>query len=487
MAIDEKALDEIIARLEKEVAARPRDTGVRLQLALTYMKRMRRDEAVAQLEKVIEQDRRNVEAHYYLGIVHADLGDLDKAQEFFEKTVGIDRRHGPSHYFLGKIMAMRGNIDGAVKETEKSVEANPGNVLAHSQLGELYIATNRPADAAVHWQKILELDPSNLQALHNMGALITDMHQYDKALDYLTRAERLGSDNAGLFYNLGICYLATGQAEKAAKALEKSLELEPENATTLTTMGEVYATSDDLDKAIGCWQKALIHEPDAIPPMYNLGLAFFQKSLKEEKKELRDDAIIMWEKCLAQDRTYVPAYRSLSAASVMTGDLDAAIARWESLAMFMPGNVEAVLSVGDLSFRKGDFEKAEQCAQGLLEKMEQVEDAPGQKEVRSSIELLYGSALVAHGKVREGLNHWVQAMGLDPNFALSNSTFIGRAIWPGLIEVAKAEAKNEDQSKVTGLIGSLVKEETRAPANAAAPSSAKEKKGGLPWFTRGKK
>ena len=82
MGVDEKALDEIISRLEREVASRPKDIPLRLQLSLSYMKRGRTDEAKGGLEKVIELDKRNLEAHYYMGILHADEGDLDKAQEF---------------------------------------------------------------------------------------------------------------------------------------------------------------------------------------------------------------------------------------------------------------------------------------------------------------------------------------------------------------------------------------------------------------------
>jgi cytochrome c-type biogenesis protein CcmH/NrfG len=39
VAIDERSVDEIIARLEKEVSQHPKDTGTRLQLALSYMKK----------------------------------------------------------------------------------------------------------------------------------------------------------------------------------------------------------------------------------------------------------------------------------------------------------------------------------------------------------------------------------------------------------------------------------------------------------------
>lgn len=482
MGVDQKSLNEIIARLEKEVAARPKDTRIRLQLALSYMRTARPEDAIRELSTVIEEDRRSAEAHYYLGILHADQGDLDKAQESFEKAIAIDKRHGPSHYFLGKLMVLRGNVDGAIKETEKALEAAPGNVMAHAQLGELYIAKGRPSDALTHWQKVLELDPSNLQALHNLGALSTDAQKHKEALEYLLRAERLGSENPGLFYNMGICYYATKETDRAVSALEKSVELEPDNVVTLTTLGEVYATGGDLDRAIETWEKALEVKPDSVFPTYNLGLAFYQK--KETEK-----AVELWEKSIRLDATYVPAYRNLAAAAVMAGDTGAAIAWWEALEKVMPGSPEPALATGDLSFRNGDFAKAGDYARGLLDRLDGFPDPEAHRELRASAELLYGSALIASGKPKEGVSHWVKSMEADPNFALANSAFISRAIWPGLVEDAKAHARSEDQRKAASLVGSLVAQDVVPPAGDTKPEVdvKQRKKGGLSWFFRGRK
>jgi tetratricopeptide (TPR) repeat protein len=171
----------------------------------------------------------------------------------------------------------------------------------------------------------------------------------------------------------------------------------------------------------------------------------------------------------------------------MSGDLPRAIGYWESIAMIMPGSPEVDMALADLNFRNGEYDKAETYAESLSEKLAEGTEQPGAREMRSSVELLLGTIFLAQGKAKDGVARWTKSMEIDPNFALANSAFIGRAVWPGLIEAAKAVAKTDDQRKAVSLVGSLVKEETKQPAAAAKSDGASEDKKGRSWFSRGKK
>jgi tetratricopeptide (TPR) repeat protein len=254
----------------------------------------------------------------------------------------------------------------------------------------------------------------------------------------------------------------------------------------MTTLGEVYATSGELDKAMAMWQKALDAKPDALYALYNMGLGYFQQGKPDEAKE-------MWKKCIKVDPTYLPAYKNYATASAMAGDLEEAIGAWKQAHAVTPALHEPYMALGDLYFRAGQFDEAGKYVTQLVDKMDQAdsETAARMKELRASVELLYGSILLAQGNAGEGAARWAQAMGYDPNFALANATFIGKTIWRGLVEAAAGAAKNEDQRKAASLVGSLVSDDVKPPLVSekepeAAPAKTEKKKGGFSWFFRGK-
>ncbi len=175
----------------------------------------------------------------------------------------------------------------------------------------------------------------------------------------------------------------------------------------------------------------------------------------------------------------------------MAGDLEGAISKWLEAHRVTPSLHEPYLALGDLYFRNGQYDEAGDCVEKLMQRMEDVQDRPTapDKEFRASVELLYGAILLVKGQSGKGVERWRRAMELDPNFALANATFIGKALWPGLVEAAQSGARTEDQRKAARLVGSLVSEDT-APQPACSPAPREDeaqKKGGFPWFSREKK
>ena len=121
-------------------------------------------------------------------------------------------------------------------------------------------------------------------------------------------------------------------------------------------------------------------------------------------------------------------------------------------------------------------------------------DVQDKRYVQSAAELLHGAVLLAMGKSKDGVSKWVRSMKYNPNFAMDNSGFITRSIWPELIEKAQKAARDEDGNKAIRLVNSYVKEETSAPSGITrdgdkedSEDSGKGKKGARSWFFRGRK
>ncbi len=484
MDIDDKAMDEIIARLEKEVKARPKDDRVRLQLALSFMRRGLADEALSHLEIVMGNDRKNADAHYYAGIINADRGELDEAKKYFRRAISLNRRHSSARYFLGKLLAIEGDVEGAIKETEKACNLAPGNASVRAQLGELYLANNRPEDSVEQWEKVLEFDGSNLQALHNLGAIRTDMGQYDKALEYLTRAKRLGSQNPGLFYNMGLCYSATNQPGEAIQAFQDSCDLETDPtvlARNRISLGEAYAVSGNFDKAIECWNTVLKDNPDDLFANYNMGLALLQRGEMEKARGF-------WRKAIEIEPSYISAHKNLAASYVMEGRFPEAIKVWQGIKKMLPQAVDVDLALSELHFRNGDLDVAHDQLNNLIEKLESGQQTEQTDVMQSRAELLRGTVLLAAGDGKRGVASWVRSMRLDPNFAMANAEFIAREIGPEIIDKARKDSRGAEAERVITLVGAYVShEQDRVREQRESEQVEDKKEGGFRWFRRGKK
>jgi arylsulfatase A-like enzyme/Flp pilus assembly protein TadD len=127
-----------------------------------------------------------------------------------------------------------------------------------------------------------ESDP---ELLNELGTAYSRKGDIEKAIEIYERALALDSKYPALYNNLGMNYLSLSLKKKDSKILQKSLEsfkksieLDQQYPLPYNGLGMAYRQAGNLEGAIYCWERALDLNPDFCPVLYNLGLAYMDKS-----------------------------------------------------------------------------------------------------------------------------------------------------------------------------------------------------------------
>ncbi|MGQ9672392.1 MAG: sulfatase-like hydrolase/transferase [Candidatus Aminicenantales bacterium] len=134
------------------------------------------------------------------------------------------------------------------------------------------------------WEKRLPQAEQDPEIWNSLGVAYASAGELEKAVAAYGRALQLDRDYPSAHINLGTSYLLLFQkskdeawAEKAIDSYERAIALEGNNAAAYNGLGAVYKMTGRLDEAISSWREALNLRPDFDHPLYNLGLAYFEK------------------------------------------------------------------------------------------------------------------------------------------------------------------------------------------------------------------
>jgi len=153
-----------ITRLEKQLAASPKNYRVMFDLANVYAEASKEEDAKDLLTKAIALNPKYVEAMVNLGGLYSDQEQHQEAIKWFEKALSLD----------------------------------PENCKARSNLGNSYYAEQRYPDAMFEYRRAIEKDPSCCSAMYNVAVAFADAGLFRDAVTYWKKVEQVcpGTDAA---------------------------------------------------------------------------------------------------------------------------------------------------------------------------------------------------------------------------------------------------------------------------------------------------
>ncbi len=205
---------------QQAVAARPKNTGFRYELARTYLFDRNWEKAIPLLEPLVADTEDNPEflehVLFDLGRSLERAGQFDRAVAVFQRLLALDQDHADASNYLGYMLAERGE---RLTEAKKLIE------------------------------RALKIDPENGAYLDSLGWVYYQLKQYENAARWLDRALAVEEETLrqtdpnspivdGLRENLAVIHEHAGDAaqkmgdlDRASHHYERAIEFDPDNQT----------------------------------------------------------------------------------------------------------------------------------------------------------------------------------------------------------------------------------------------------------------
>ena len=228
--------------------------------------------------------------------------------------------------------------------------------------------------------------PGNVQVFLNEGINYLKEGNLLLAVGNLDSALSLDSRLWMAHYYRGICHKMLRDLVEAKKDLLTSMAIHPRNAAAHVELGEIYHLQNLFAQAADEYNKAIAIDPQLAVSYYNLGslslamgetrkgLKYYEKCneidqsfpqaymmqglLKFKAKKRDNESIMLFDKAIAADSTYAPAYFWRGLAWIALDRSDQGLASWTKLSTLAPHNTFYTLMRGFLLIEMGDFDNA---------------------------------------------------------------------------------------------------------------------------------
>lgn len=271
------------------------------------------------------------------------LQDRSAAAESFAKAQALDPAHDESLRFLADHAYRGEDLDSAIgyfSELEKkSDDWDLDDFDEKVEVAQFYfqyatalLRLGRTEQGRGKLERALELNPSHLPSLRAIGPLWMEIKEWHKAQDVYRQILQLigGSGNSAslseAYTCLGEVELALGKTEKAKKRFNKALEIQENDVRALRGAAQVLFERQEWSTLLNHYNNIIYH---AKKPGYVIEAYLTKGFVLDVHMNLADKAAQHYEKSLTFD----------------------------------PGQLQALLRLGELALRRGDWASAGSLAE----------------------------------------------------------------------------------------------------------------------------
>ncbi len=286
---------------------------------------------------------------YTVATSYAYLNDYKKSRKFYEmilksKDIKLPGNLEQDVYldYIRLLIAMK-DYGKAYKETlnyEKLYGLSPDDVVKERFEALLLKGDMKGAKKALYILKMIAKDKQSLEKIEKMfkknprllgydylAVLYYSFKDYRKSAINYAKCAKLAKDKKSYLAGLALCYHNLGEIKKALKIYKKLYKKYPEDANVLNNYAYFLVEFDiDNRKALELAKKAVEKKPDVASYRDTLGYAYLKNGNIEKAEE-----------------NLLFAYKKA------------------------PLNPDICLHMGDLYFKKGDFDKAKEYWQDAID------------------------------------------------------------------------------------------------------------------------
>ncbi len=319
----------------------------------------RPDEALVDLDFILARVPQDAQAAYLKAMAEARAGDRAAArlaieqasQSLMQLSTERMQREPASVLLAGVVAQSAGSLDQARQYLKRYVKMRPRHVGSRKLLGRVQLDLGLGGEAVETLYPALKLAPDDPELLALTGSALLMQHDFREAAGMFERAIELLPEDAGTREQLAVGQLGTGQNELALASLEKIVAENPSQHRAAVLLTMLYSRTGRAEEAMATANQLLERWPRE-PTYLNLRGSLYMSA--------GDFASARADFETAEDIAshYVPAQLNLAKISVMEGDLDAAVERYQRVLDVNPRETIALRSLARVAVARGDINKA---------------------------------------------------------------------------------------------------------------------------------
>lgn len=168
---------------------------LKMEAALTCIRKVEYREAVKLLKEVIELDPYEVKAYRLCGQAYFYLGEDDRAISSFNSALSFDRQHESTLVWRGRAYINKQHFGKAIRDLSEAIKINPASAYLFKR-GLSYLALNDYEKALEDIKQVLILEPNDVDAQEKLescllGIIENDLLTQFKKRDIASAVEQL--------------------------------------------------------------------------------------------------------------------------------------------------------------------------------------------------------------------------------------------------------------------------------------------------------
>lgn len=275
-----------------------------------------------------------------LGYLNTNLRGREGLIRYLSAALADQKMHGARnfpgwariHYLIGGLLQFDGREDEALEELQTAVKLAPAMAEPYLDLAGLFLDRQATEKARAMLDRLLQLEPDSAEARFARARVLLEISDDEGAERDLRRLVELRPDDPDIRFVLASLQERLGLLEAVAIHYRAVIEMDvaaEKRASAYSALGKVRQVLGDIEGAVDLYQRALELAPGQPGVALNLAsaLAYLDRF---------DEAVLYYEKAIADDPRNEPARFGQIAALFLTQRFPEAKVKLEAAALALP-------------------------------------------------------------------------------------------------------------------------------------------------------
>lgn len=344
------------------------------------------EEATILLESILATFDRSANLLASLGNVRRLQQRFEDAEALYQEAVSVDPRYVPVQINLASLQLHLGHIQAAEATLKQGLLIQPDDPDLLRELGGLYFQQRRWPESSAAYQKALDHAPQgDVKTRFSYGAALYQQGALTDALQVVAGIVETSPDNAAAQNLLGLINLGLNEREEAEDCFNLALHHMPDFQDAAINLARLERQRGRMQAAIVNYQLANSIGESSVEFLTELGTALYDVGRFSEAEEalkqaidlkpspqthtaigllyllgrgLPKDAEAEFQKAIALNPNYEDAQFNLCVAIQDQGDIEGAIACYDTLLVQYPNHPQLLWYKAHARLLAGDFTRA---------------------------------------------------------------------------------------------------------------------------------
>ncbi len=271
--------------------------------------------------------------------------NLDAADAAFREAAALEPTSLDAELGLVRVARTRLDYPQAINLLNRAAVEHPNSVDVLTEFGAVYLAAEELGRARRYFETALQLSASDASAIIGLAGVDLLERDYDRAARSLSGLVAREPKNSYAHARLARVLLESNKNSEAAEEAQRAISLDAYNAEALHTLACLRSSERKADEARSLARRAVSIDPFNIGArrllsQYLDGQAGYEQRVSEQARAHYDRGRFLKQK----------------------GELANAIAEFEDALRIEPRYYRALIGVGDVWLRQGDYQRAAAAA-----------------------------------------------------------------------------------------------------------------------------